>query len=84
MTKTSTPHSIENNSYFNIDNCKSYKTEDNLYKAINKLGFCVEMDSFIVVCNREGRYTAIFAPSSPRIRDGGYLGVYSQYGFMTF
>ncbi|AIK68421.1 hypothetical protein P10VF_208 [Rhizobium phage vB_RleM_P10VF] len=84
MTKTSTPHSIENNSYFNIDNCKSYKTEDNLYKAINKLGLTRELDQFLVVCNREGRFTAIFSPQSPRISGGGYIGFYSQYGFMVF
>lgn len=83
MSKSSTPHTIENNSYFNIDNCKSYKTEDNLYKAINKLGFTREMDQFIVVCNRQGRFTAVFYSSSLRLRNGGYVGVYSQHGFMT-
>ncbi|QIG68102.1 hypothetical protein EVB55_167 [Rhizobium phage RHph_Y68] len=78
-----TPHTIENNSYFNIDNCRSYATEENLYKAINKLGFSREMDQFIVVCNRKGRFTAIFSNSSPRLCGGGFVAVYAQHGFMT-
>jgi hypothetical protein len=79
-----TIHSIENNSYFNIDNCRSYASEKNLYKAINDLGLTKEQDTFLVVCNRKGRYTAIFSPNSPRLRDGGFIALYSQYGFMTF
>ncbi|QGZ14020.1 hypothetical protein PP939_gp184 [Rhizobium phage RL38J1] len=84
MAETLNLHTIENNSFFNIDNCKSYKTEENLYKAINKIGLTRELDQFLVVCNREGRFTAVFSPQSPRIANGGYLGFYSQYGFMLF
>ena len=79
---TSTSFTIENNSYMDIDNCKSYATEENLYKAINKAGFTKEMDRFIVVLNRKGRYTAIFSQHSERIKNGGYIAIYSQYGFM--
>lgn len=62
----------------NIDNSKSYATEANLMKALEKLGF--DKDRHIVVCNRAGRYTAIFPASNIK---GGYLAVYAQHGFFT-
>ncbi|AKE44869.1 hypothetical protein AU106_gp238 [Sinorhizobium phage phiM9] len=70
--------------FFNIDNAKSYKTEANLMKALEKIGINDQEDVFMVVCNREGRFTALFSARSPRLRDGGYIGVYSQFGFKTF
>lgn len=81
----STPFTVEehNGSFMNIDNAKSYATEKNLINAINKLGFCKEMDKFIVVCNRKGRFTAVFSAQSPRISNGGYVMIYSANGFMT-
>ena len=43
---------------FNIDNSKSYKTEKNLERALDRDG----LHDFrrLVVCNRAGRFTAIF------------------------
>lgn len=80
----STPFTVEeqNGQFLNIDNCRSYKTEANLIKAINNAGFNRELDRFIVVCNRKGRFTAIFSVQSPRVREGGYIGVYADHGFM--
>ncbi|QIG69733.1 hypothetical protein PP935_gp163 [Rhizobium phage RHph_N34] len=79
-----TPFTVEeqNGQFMNIDNCKSYASEENLIKAINKLGLCKELDRFIVVCNRKGRYTAIFSYQCERFANGGYIAFYSQYGFM--
>lgn len=42
----------------NIDSSKSYATEGNLTKALYACGIS-HMD-YLVVCNRDGRYTAIF------------------------
>lgn len=42
----------------NIDTAKSYATEENLSKALAKLGLSEK--SHIVVRNRAGRFTAIF------------------------
>ena len=64
----------------NIDNCKAYATEANLIKALTKFGFI--NDRHIVVCNRAGKYTAIF-PFSNLEKMGGYVGVYACKGFLT-
>lgn len=63
---------------FNIDNMKSYATEENLVKALTKLGFV--NDRHFVVCNRAGRFTAVFPVSNIKC---GYLGLYAQHGFLT-
>jgi hypothetical protein len=42
----------------NIDTSKSYATEENLMKALEKAG--LDKCKPLVVRNREGRYTAIF------------------------
>lgn len=42
---------------FDIDNSRSYATEDNLMAALAKLGFTHHA---LVVRNRAGRFTAIF------------------------
>ena len=66
----------------NIDTAKSYKTEANLVKGLEKLGFA--KDRHLVVCNREGRFTAIFPASNITGNGGGgYLGYYACKGFMT-
>jgi hypothetical protein len=70
--------------FYNIDSAKSYATEKNLMSALEKLGITDELDKFMVVCNRKGRYTAIFSAQSPRLREGGYIAIYAQYGFKTF
>ena len=64
--------------HFNIDNSKSYATEQNLLKALEKLGFID--DRFVVVCNRQGRFTAVFGFSN--ITDGDATR-YARHGFMT-
>lgn len=65
----------------NIDNAKSYKTEANLVKGLEKLGFTGHDHRHLVVCNREGRFTAVFFASN--FRNGGYVCLYSQHGFFT-
>ena len=70
--------------FYNIDNAKSYKTEANLMKALEKIGITEAEDNFLVVCNREGRFTAVFSQHSPRLNKGGYIGVYADFGFKTF
>lgn len=71
------------NEYNTIENSKSYKTEANLIKALEKLGFADRSEHrYMIVCNRQGRFTAIFAGSN--FARGGYLGLYAQYGFKTF
>lgn len=62
-----------------IDTAKSYATEANLMKALEKLGFA--KDRHMVVCNRAGRFTAIFPASN--FANGGYLGLYASQGFIT-
>lgn len=67
----------------NIDTAKSYATEENLMKALKKLGF----DAYrpMVVRNREGRYTAIFSLSMSGLgAEGGYIAIFSAQGFKTF
>ncbi len=43
---------------FNIDDSRSYKTEGNLLHALNIQGLADVPK--LVVCNRKGRFTAIF------------------------
>ena len=64
-----------------IDDCKSYATEANLLKALER--FSLINENPIVVRNREGRWTAIFSIAQTSMRNGGYLGFASQHGFMT-
>ena len=60
----------------NIDNAKSYATEKNLLEGLKKLGF--ENERFVVVLNRQHRFTAIFpAPQN------GNIAVFAQAGFIT-
>lgn len=66
----------------NIDNAKSYATEANLMKALERLGFAE--DRPLVVRNRAGRYTAIFGYHlSGMAQEGGYIARYSAEGFLT-
>jgi hypothetical protein len=60
------------------DTFKSYATQENLQRALEKLGFA---DEFHVVCRTTGgRWTAIFPFSN---FNGGYVARYSSLGFMT-
>ncbi len=65
--------------FFSIDTCRSYSTEANLIKGLNKLFNKEEIYRAMVVKNREGRFTAIFPVSAA----DGYLGRFAQHGFMT-
>lgn len=58
----------------NIDKSRSYKTEKSLEKALEKYGF--DQDRYVIVCNRQGRFTAIF----PCPRDGNVL----KYAYRNF
>lgn len=62
----------------NIDNCKSYATEANLIKALTALN--IVNDRHLVVCNRAGRFTAIFPASNIK---NGDMALYAREGFMT-
>lgn len=62
----------------NIDTCKSYATEANLITALKKLGFYE--DRHLVVCTRQGRFTAIFPASNIK---NGDMALYARQGFMT-
>lgn len=64
--------------FFDIDNNRSYATEENLQKALVKLGFADH--AHVVVCNRQGRFTAVFPASNIK---GGYMGLYASHGFLT-
>jgi len=44
---------------FSIDDPRSYKTETGLHRAIKNIGADPEL-RYLVVCNRSGRFTAIF------------------------
>jgi hypothetical protein len=60
---------------------RSYASEKNLMKALEGFGFTNER--YLVVKTFDDRYTAIF--STERFhREGGYVGLFSQHGFMTF
>lgn len=50
----------------NIDDAISYKTEDNLHKAIKNRGLAHLR--YLTVCNREGRFTAVFPLTSNHVK----------------
>lgn len=62
----------------NIDSARSYATEKNLNDALEKLD--IHQYRHVVVCNRAGRFTAIFPASSA---GRGYMGLFAQHGFLT-
>jgi len=58
----------------NIDSARSYKTEANLDKAVREI---FPDWKYLTVCNREGRFTAIFSMSSNQrfnTLDAAHLG----------
>lgn len=74
----------------NIDECRSYASEANLDKALNKMGLDNWQEShqgrpcrYIKVRNSEGRWTAIFMASEHCNAYGGYVAFASQHGFMS-
>lgn len=58
-----------------------YATRENLDRALKKHGF--DTHRHVVVRTLEGGYTAIF-PQSNVEKTGGYIGFYSDKGFMLF
>ncbi len=68
----------------NIDNSRSYKTEANLVKALAAMGVDDTWRK-IVVCNREGRFTAIFPLGANSPCDQGIINIcgMAHRGFMV-
>lgn len=65
--------------FFDIDNNKSYASEANLMKALEKLG--LDKCKPIVVRNRAGRWTAVFGLHNSNF--GGNVTFAARHGFLT-
>lgn len=68
-----------------INSCKSYATLANLEKALIKIG--VENHRKLIVCNTNGRYTAVFPQANvmdDRYGLRGNMCFYPHNGFMIF
>lgn len=63
-----------------IETCRSYTTRERLIQALEKFGF--GSYRYVIVCNSQGRFTAIF-PYSEIAKEGGYMGVFACKGFLT-
>lgn len=63
-----------------ISTIRSYKTLKALQKGLEHYG--INEYRHLVVNLENGRFTAIFAASEAAKH--GYLGVFSQFGFITF
>ncbi len=61
---------------------RSYKTEENLLKSLDKAG--IRTHRHLIVWNKEGRCTAVFPVSNLERHGISYVGFYGQYGFMIF
>ena len=64
-----------------IDNSKSYATEENLIKALRKQG----LDTMrpLIVCNRQGRFTAVFGIHLSGMAQTGDVTAAARCGFKT-
>lgn len=65
-----------------LSNAKSYKHRHTLVKKVHELldqrdGYA---DRAIIVCNEQGRFTAIFSLDKGK---GGYIMHYAAHGFMS-
>lgn len=69
------------NDFNNIDKSRSYATEEGLLRALEKLGL-LDMRP-IVVCNREGRFTAIFGLHLSGMASTGDVTAAARHGFKT-
>jgi hypothetical protein len=65
----------------NIDTAKSYSTEANLMKALSKVG--LDKMSPLVVCNRSGRFTAVFGLHNSGLARSGNVCFAARHGFNT-
>jgi len=63
----------------NIDDAKSYATEENLMKALKKLKLNDRLP--LVVLNRKGRFTAVFGLQNGRAN--GDIMFAARHGFKT-
>lgn len=79
------------NNVITLENSKGYATEENLIKGIKRVGldyytegFAIPM-RYVVARKPDGKWTAIFLVSQffDSNNTGGYVGVASQYGFMS-
>jgi hypothetical protein len=78
MTTNNNP---ELNRFADIDNAKSYATEANLMKALEKLGLANLRP--LVVCNRKGRFTAVFGLHLSGMAQTGNVMFAANHGFKT-
>jgi hypothetical protein len=60
---------------------RAYATVENLQKGLEKLG--IADHRHMTVRTMDGKFTAIFPAQNLRDYDIGYMGFYSQHGFMT-
>ena len=84
---------IRERNVISIADCKSYASEANLDRALDKLGLAqyVSQDAKgrLVVCRYikcrtpDGRWTAVFLVSEMMNLCGGYVGFAAQHGFMS-
>lgn len=66
----------------NAKQIKSYKTEENLNKALDKAG--IRDHRHMVVWQKDGKCTAVFPASNLHQHGISYMGFYGQFGFMVF
>ena len=64
-----------------IDNATSYATEANLAKALARVG--LDKTFHVVVCNRAGRFTAIFGCHASGFAQSGDITAAARHGFKT-
>ena len=64
-----------------IDNSRSYATEANLTKALAQYGLDEMMP--LVVCNRQGRFTAVFGIHLSGMYKTGAVTTAARLGFKT-
>lgn len=63
------------------DDVKSYKTKENLVKAIER--YNLNRIRHVICKTENDRWTAVFLVSEYVNREGGYVGIASQHGFMS-
>jgi hypothetical protein len=66
---------------FDIDNARSYATEGNLIKALERIG--LDQMRPLVVCNRAGRFTAVFGIHLSGMGQSGDVTAAARNGFKT-
>lgn len=64
-----------------IDNSRSYATEANLMKALSEKG--LDKMKPLIVCNRQGRFTAVFGIHLSGMAQTGDVCFAAHHGFST-